>query len=253
MRFCASACSIEKTSDWSGDSAGNKNVGAPLDITFRKKLSNLVLPRYSLLLDRMNWCARWTETIRQNANCPKFVKREGLYRYVDAEYFGAGQQPLDYFEFGVFEGRSVKFWAALNGHPQSRFFGFDSFEGLPEEWNRDNPAGFYSANGKIPQLDDARVQFVVGWFQNSLPSFLASYQQKNRLLIHSDSDLYSSTLYSLTAMNALIVPGTIIIFDEFYDPVHEYRALQDYASAYMRKYEIVAATHNYVQAAIRLK
>jgi len=28
----------------------------------------------------MNWCARWTETIRQNATCPKFVKREELYR-----------------------------------------------------------------------------------------------------------------------------------------------------------------------------
>lgn len=39
-----------------------------------------MLPRYSLLLDRMNWCARWTETIRQNATCPKFVKREELYR-----------------------------------------------------------------------------------------------------------------------------------------------------------------------------
>ena len=90
-------------------------------------------------------------------------------------------------------------------------------------------------------------------FQNSLPLFLESYQPNNPLVIHSDSDLYSSTLYSLTAMNALMVPGTVIIFDEFYDPVHEYRALQDYASAYMRKYEIIAATRNYVQAAVRLK
>ena len=98
------------------------------------------------------------------------------------------------------------------------------FEGLPEEWNRDNPAGFYSANGKIPQIDDARVEFLVGWFQKSLPVFLASYEPKNPLVIHSDSDLYSSTLYTLTAMNAFIAPGTIVIFDEFYDPVHEYRA-----------------------------
>jgi O-methyltransferase len=129
----------------------------------------------------------------------------------------------------------VKFWAALSSYPQSRFFGFDSFEGPPEEWNRDDPAGFYSANGKIPQIDDARIQFVVGWFQNSLPLFLETYKPKNPMVIHSGTGLYSSTLYSFTAMNALMVQGTVIIFDEFYDPVNENRALQDYGSASMRK------------------
>ncbi len=227
-------------------------MSTSLDITFRKKVSNLILPRYSLLLDRMNWCARWTETIRQNANCAKFATREDLYRYISAKYLAEARQPVDYFEFGVFEGESIKYWADLNRHAESRFFGFDSFEGLPEAWNRDNPAGFYSAHGKLPETDDRRIEFIVGWFQKSMPAFLAAYQPKNPLVIHSDSDLYSSTLYSLTAMNAYMVPGTIIIFDEFYDPLHEYRALQDYAAAYMRKYEIIAATRNYVQAAIRL-
>jgi hypothetical protein len=44
----------------------------------------------------------------------------------------------------------------------------------------------------------------------------------------------------------------LIIFDEFYDPVHEYRALQDCASAYMRTFEIIAATPRYVQAAVKI-
>jgi hypothetical protein len=53
-------------------------------------------------------------------------------------------------------------------------------------------------------------------------------------------------------MDPWIVPGTLIIFDEFFDPVHEYRALEDYAAAYMRKYEVVAATRDFVQAAIKI-
>src|SRR5271163_487624 len=228
-------------------------MGASLDITFRKKVSNLILPRYSLLLDRMNWCARWTATIRQNAQCAKLATREDLHQHINTKYLAGSGKPVDYFEFGVFEGESIKFWAAMNRNVESRFFGFDSFEGLPEEWNRDNPAGFYSAHGKIPEIEDSRVEFVTGWFQKSMPAFLASHRPKNPLVIHSDSDLYSSTLYSLTAMNFLMAPGTIIIFDEFYDPLHEYRALQDFAAAYMRKYEIIAATRNYVQAAVRLK
>jgi hypothetical protein len=51
-------------------------------------------------------------------------------------------------------------------------------------------------------------------------------------------------------MNGLIPAGTLIIFDEFYDVLHEYRALSDYGSAYMRKYKIVAATHRFNQAAV---
>jgi hypothetical protein len=46
--------------------------------------------------------------------------------------------------------------------------------------------------------------------------------------------------------------GTIIIFDEFYDALHEYRALFDYASAYRRQYKFIAATNEFSQAAVEL-
>lgn len=221
------------------------------DISLRKRVSHLVLPRYSLLLDRMNWSARWVETVRQSAHCAKFGNREEMYVDLNREYFECGEKPIDYFEFGVFEGKSMAFWSALNRNPGSRFFGFDSFEGLPEKWNQ-APAGTYSAHGRTPAVGDARVRFVAGWFQNSLPAFLASHDPRNPVLVHNDSDLYSSTLFSLCAMNALTPQGTIIILDDFYDPLHQYRALQDYATAYMRKFEIVAATPEFTQAAVRI-
>src|SRR5208282_1918422 len=150
-----------------------------LDVSLRKRLSRLLFPRYSPLVERMNWSARWTETVRSSPECLKFATREQMFSHLHNEHFSAGTQPLDYLEFGVFEGKSLAHWCALNANPQSRFFGFDSFEGLPEQWNG-SPTGTYSAHGKLPAIDDPRVQFVVGWFQDSLPGFLASYQPKNR-------------------------------------------------------------------------
>ncbi len=204
-----------------------------------------------MFLERINWSARWTETVRNNQDCRKFATREEMFTHLHAENFAAGAQPLDYLEFGVFEGKSLAYWCGLNSNPQSRFFGFDSFQGLPESWNG-APIGTYSAHGQIPAIEDARVKFVIGWFQDSLPAFLASYRPKNRLIIHNDSDLYTSTLFTLTALNSFITPGTIIIFDEFYDSLNEYRALYEYAASYMRKFKIVTATANFVHAAVQI-
>jgi hypothetical protein len=53
-------------------------------------------------------------------------------------------------------------------------------------------------------------------------------------------------------MNCLMSPGTLVTFDEFDDVLHEHRALTDYADAYMRKYEIVAATRRFTQATVVL-
>ena len=68
----------------------------------------------------------------------------------------------------------------LNTREQSRFFGFDSFEGLPEDWG-DVPRGMFAVEGRAPHIDDARVQFVQGLFQETLYGFLAYYVRAPRL------------------------------------------------------------------------
>jgi O-methyltransferase len=173
-----------------------------------------------------------------------------MYRHLNQTSFDSGRQPLDFFEFGVHLGGSLRLWCELHSNPETRFFGFDSFEGLPEEWTPGAPAGAYSAHGNVPEINDSRVHLLVGWFQDTMQDFLKSYRPKNRLVIHNDSDLYSSTLYCLTKLDALIVPGTLVIFDEFHDPIHEYRALCDYTSAYRRKYKIIAMSSKFTQAAV---
>lgn len=220
-----------------------------LDLSLKRTIAISLFPYYSKIFDRLNWRVRWIKTVRECVDSPMFHSREEMYKHLNQNFFS---DPIDLFEFGVYKGDSLREWCALNTHPQTRFFGFDSFEGLPEDWTSEWPKGSFNTSKQLPDIGDTRIQFVSGWFQRTLPGFLMSYKPKNRLVIHNDSDLYSSTLFCLTAMDRLIVPGTIVIFDEFSDALHEYRALTDYAIAYMRKFSIIAATERFVQAAIQV-
>jgi O-methyltransferase len=210
------------------------------------------IPRYSWFLDRANWEARLYSTASAFPSAVELPSREELYSYVSRELLDGGAQPIDYLEFGVYRGESFREWCALSRSPQSRFVGFDSFEGLPEDWTPDRPTGAFHTGGEPPEIDDERARFVVGWFQQSLPGFLRSYQPQDQLVLHVDCDLYSSTLYCLSMLDHAITPGTIIVFDEFYDSLHEYRALTDYCSAYLREYRLIAHTEDLMQAAVTM-
>ena len=213
-----------------------------------KRSSHFVFPRYSWFFDRLNWEARLNATVKQFSDAPELAAAEDLYRRVSQ--VAGSDKAIDYLELGVFEGASLRQWCALNRNAGSRFFGFDSFEGLPEDWHSGKRKGAFSTGGKIPEIADSRVAFIAGWFQKSLRGFLASYRPQSQLVIHVDCDLYSSTLYCLTTLDPVILPGTLIVLDDFFDALHVYRALTDYCSAYMRQYKILAKTHELGQAAI---
>ncbi len=184
-----------------------------LNLSLKRSVANRLFPRYSSFLDRLNWTARWVDSARESSQCFRFDTREKMYGHLNHAFFNDGRLAVDYLEFGVFRGDSLHSWCKLNTNPETRFFGFDSFEGLPEDWTADRPKCSFTTSGKTPDISDPRVQFVVGCFQHSLPGFLHSYEPNNRLLIHIDSDLYSSSLYCLTTMNHLMPPGTLVIFE----------------------------------------
>ena len=159
--------------------------------------------------------------------------------------------PMDYLEFSVYGGESIKWWLENLKNPESRFFGFDSFEGLPEDWYGDLKKGLFDRSGEIPQIDDKRVVFVKGLFQDTLQNFVSSYKPQSRIIVHIDSDLYSSALFCLTKLDHLMKKGTIIIFDEFI-LLDEFLAFHDYIRSYSRRYSVIARTKNFSKIAIEL-
>ena len=217
-----------------------------------KRSARLLFPHYSWLFDRLNWEARLNATVREFPSAVELGTREEMYRHVSDTLLGGSSKAFDYLEFGVFEGDSIRQWCALNANANSRFFGFDSFEGLPEDWHSGKRKGAFSTDGRIPQIADHRVSFVAGWFQKTLRGFMASYHPRSQIVIHIDCDLYSSTLYCLTTLDPVITPGTLLVFDDFFDALHVYRALTDYCSAYVRQYRLLARSHELGQVAIAM-
>ena len=203
-------------------------------------------------LEMLNNLLEIGEWLKHNPASVQFKSRFDLYRYINAEIVKGG--PIDYMEFGVWEGESIRYWSELNQHPDSRFYGFDTFEGLPEEWKfflKTLPKGSFDAKGDMPGFNDGRVVWIKGLFQDVLPGFLESFKINNQLIINCDADLYSSTLYMLASMNPFLKPGSIAILDEI-TTVQEFKAFRDFTHSFARKYRVLAAAERlfYLRVAI---
>lgn len=137
-----------------------------------------------------------------------------------------GKQPL-YLEFGVYEGETIRWWSEHLDQPDAKLIGFDSFVGLPEGWRPGFEAGMFATDG-APALDDSRVSFVSGWFDDTLPAFdLPAHDQ---LVVNIDCDLYASATTVLSWIEPHLEPGTLLYFDELADRDHELRALNELLS-----------------------
>jgi hypothetical protein len=214
----------------------------------KAKLAAKLFPWHSDFLDLVNHNAlvgRWVA--EHSGRIPTFGNLYDFYRYIHGEVCGG--TVIDFLEFGVYAGHSIKFWSQMNSDPESRFIGFDSFEGLPEDWLGKYTKGAFDVGGAVPRIDDGRVKFIKGWFQNTLPGFLKEFTPRSRLVVHSDSDLYSSTLFTLATLDTLLVPGSVIVFDDFWMPTHVFRAFADYKSAFWRSAHAVAMTSDYADRA----
>jgi O-methyltransferase len=221
---------------------------------FRKRLAASVVGKYGEFLRALGANAELHQWLKAQQPFPYFPQRFELYEDIDAKILR--NEPIDYLEFGVFHGDSILKWASINSHPASRFIGFDSFEGLPaapDGVTGYGPEGAFSTAGAVPATSDSRVRFISGWFNETLRPFLLDFEPRSRLVIHNDSDLYSSTLYMLSTIDPILKAGSILIFDEFANPLHEWKAFRDYSYAFDRTYRMLgAAGYYYTQVALEM-
>ena len=137
-----------------------------------------------------------------------------------------------YAEFGVNQGGTINYIAKKK--PGCTVHGFDSFEGLPEDWAGNSMfAGYFDHKGAMPKVA-SNVVLHKGWFDATAPKFAAGHAGPLAFL-HVDCDLYSSTATIFEALGDRIVPGTVIVFDEYFNypnwQAHEHKAFRAFAAA----------------------
>ncbi len=166
--------------------------------------------------------------------------REELFDLVARE---VGDRPVLYLEFGVYKGEATRYWSKLLKHPESMLHGFDSFEGLPEDWHAVHKVmqkGYFSTNGAAPAIDDTRVRFFKGWFEETLADYQVPAHQV--LVLNFDADLYSSTKCVFDRLAPYILPGTYLYFDEFNCIQEELRAFREFRSTSPYRFALRGST-----------
>ncbi len=155
-----------------------------------------------------------------------------------------------YLEFGVYKGTTINFFSKY----VKKIYGFDSFEGLREDWvgHEDNQAGYFNLNKKIPRLN-SNVVPVAGWIQDTLINFLEKNKPEINF-VHIDVDTYESTKYVLKNIKKYLKKKCIIIFDELYNfsgwSVGENQALTEVLNE--NEYKFLAFAKEGRQAVIKI-
>ena len=137
--------------------------------------------------------------------------------------------PKVYFEFGCHSGRT--FSAAIRASRElgvlndTKFYAFDSFEGLPQTTYEDGifEAGTFStgvgefkkALKNLANYQISENNIIKGFYSDTLTAELQKKMPKVGV-VHIDVDLYSSTVDVLAFIKPLLVKGSVIIFDDFF-------------------------------------
>ena len=143
-------------------------------------------------------------------------------------------------EYGVDQGKS--FIQICNYFQPEAVFGFDAFAGLPNGgvWPG-NVAhqGQFNHGGQIRFDVPKNGTIINGWFNDTLPGF--DYKKPVAQFIHIDCDVYSSTVDVFNTLRGKIVPGTVIVFDDYCNytgwRVGEWKAWQEFVQKQNLNYE----------------
>ncbi len=177
-------------------------------------------------------------------NFPTFTRRVSITRFLaHYELFKkVSDLPGSVVELGVFKGASLFAFAHFleifcHGDRSRKVIGFDSFEGLTNFSEKDGLAedthskvqGGWSARDFEEDLVDmidlfteesfvpqaSRINLVKGDILKTVPDFLKSNPGLRISLLHFDCDLYEPTIAGLRHLIPHMVPGGLVVFDEY--------------------------------------
>ena len=162
-----------------------------------------------------------------------FLKSNDIRKYSISRAFNNSNTEENLFlEFGVYKGDSINLFGNFLSQQSRKVYGFDSFEGLEEEWNMNdyNPIGRFSLNKKSPKVLK-NVILIKGKVQSTLENFLKNKKDRKIIFAHMDMDTYTPTKYALNKIKPFLQKGSVILFDEFYGfpnwQHHEYKAFTE--------------------------
>ena len=230
-----------------------ESPGAPA-VNIREAVEREVFGRHtdSFNIDKLAWLtAGISSSSYALANMTAAKRCAGSHELLS---FAMSEVTLDglFLEFGVFSGRTISHIARIN--PHRKIHGFDSFQGLPEAWRHGFPQGAF-ARRELPHVPD-NVELVAGWFDHTLPAFCDSHQGEALAFLHVDCDLYSSTQTIFAQLKSFILPGTIILFDEYFNypgwEQHEIKAFKEFCESRSIRYRYIGLVPHHQQVAIRI-
>ena len=227
------------------------------DIVLASRIAYLFYPfrKFFLFLSNLSeltvWLHKNKKAIQQNdfyVVKRNYTKRLNGFDFIVDKY-QLQNAPVTYLEFGVASGVSFVWWLEHLKNPEAVFFGFDTFEGLPEDWGLFFKKGSMAHDMK--QIADDRHTFFKGIFQDTLVGAIDSnrslLEQKTRKIIHLDADLFSSTIFVLSQLYPFLHSGDILIFDEFNVPNSEFYAMKIFQESFYVKLKPVSALNNFYQ------
>lgn len=177
-----------------------------------------------------------------------------LRQYV-CEYIQDLGMPGVILEFGVSTGRTINHIA--RECPNDIVIGLDCFDGLPHDWTNRFCKGSFKAT--VPKVK-SNVHLVIGLFKDLSPSIVFNQIGVDDIqsikMIHIDCDLYSSTCDIFNIWHNHIVPGTVILFDEYINypgwQLDEFKAFQEFVSKYNITYKYIGKVSSHNQVAVEI-
>jgi SAM-dependent methyltransferase len=171
-------------------------------------------------------------------------------------------------ELGVYKGASLirlaTFRNALENDFSRQIIGFDAFGKFPREnLGSDNDLhfirGFEDAGGHGLSSEELSSIFQRKGFQNvtlvkgnvfeTVPQYIAEHPETRIALLHLDMDVKEPTVFALSELYDRVVPGGIIVFDDYNSVAGETEAVDEFVA--QKKLQLQKLSYYNVPAFIR--